>query len=83
MTALKDQFLLDPSVTFLNHGSFGACPKPVFETYQRLLENQPSRDLARQAALEIGMIYFNDKDYARAISSFKYVQVIRFMDRNI
>ncbi len=37
-------FLLDPSVTFLNHGSFGACPRPVFEEYQRWqvqLERQP------------------------------------------
>ena len=37
-------FLLDPSVTFLNHGSFGACPRPVFEDYQRWqlkLERQP------------------------------------------
>lgn len=52
MTRLKDQFLLDPSVTYLNHGSFGACPKPVFETYQRLqreLEWQPVEFLGRNA----------------------------------
>jgi isopenicillin-N epimerase len=28
---LKDQFFLDPDITFLNHGSFGACAKPVYE----------------------------------------------------
>ncbi len=52
MTALKDQFLLDPSVTFLNHGSFGACPKPVFETYQKIqreLEWQPVEFLGRRS----------------------------------
>ena len=41
---LASLFLLDPDVTFLNHGSFGACPKPVFESYQRWqlkLERQP------------------------------------------
>ena len=41
---LKDQFLLDPQVIFLNHGSFGACPRPVFDTYQawqKKLEQQP------------------------------------------
>lgn len=41
---MKSQFLLDPNITFLNHGSFGACPKPVFEEYQRIqleLENEP------------------------------------------
>ena len=41
---LKDQFLLDPQVTFLNHGSFGACPRPVFDEYQAWqsrLEHQP------------------------------------------
>jgi isopenicillin-N epimerase len=31
MNNWKDQFLLDPSITFLNFGSFGATPKPVFE----------------------------------------------------
>jgi isopenicillin-N epimerase len=41
---LASLFLLDPDITFLNHGSFGACPKPVFEAYQRWqmkLERQP------------------------------------------
>jgi isopenicillin-N epimerase len=49
---LKEQFLLDPNVVFLNHGSFGACPKPVFETYQRLqleLERRPIEFLGRRA----------------------------------
>lgn len=44
MNALKQHFLLNPEVIFLNHGSFGATPRPVFETYQhwqRVLENQP------------------------------------------
>ena len=33
---LKSQFLIDINITFLNFGSFGACPRPVFEEYQRL-----------------------------------------------
>jgi isopenicillin-N epimerase len=41
---MKSQFLLNNSITFLNHGSFGACPKPVFEEFQRFqleLEHEP------------------------------------------
>ena len=48
---LRDQFLLDPEVVFLNHGSFGACPRPVFAAYQqwqRELERQPVRFLGRE-----------------------------------
>ena len=44
MDHLRDHFLIDPDVTFLNHGSFGATPRPVFEVYQewqRRLEYQP------------------------------------------
>jgi isopenicillin-N epimerase len=47
---VRELFLLDPEVVFLNHGSFGACPRPVFEEYQRLqqeLERQPVEFLAR------------------------------------
>lgn len=41
---MKSEFLLDKSITFLNHGSFGSCPKPVFEEFQRFqleLETEP------------------------------------------
>jgi isopenicillin-N epimerase len=50
---LCDLFLLDPDVIFLNHGSFGACPRPVFEAYQawqRELERQPVEFLGRRFA---------------------------------
>ena len=48
---LRDLFLLDPTVHFLNHGSYGATPKPVFEEYQRWqreLERQPVAFLGRR-----------------------------------
>ena len=47
-----EQFLLRPDVAFLNHGSFGACPKPVFDTYQawqRELEAEPVEFLGRRS----------------------------------
>lgn len=47
---LARQFLLREDVVFLNHGSFGACPRPVFETYQAWqleLERQPVAFLGR------------------------------------
>jgi isopenicillin-N epimerase len=51
MRNLKRYFLLDPSVVFLNHGSFGATPRPVFREYQRWqreLERQPVEFLGRR-----------------------------------
>jgi isopenicillin-N epimerase len=50
---LKQYFLLNPEVAYLNHGSFGACPRPVFEAYQRWqleLERQPVEFLGRRFA---------------------------------
>ena len=49
--SLRDLFLLGEDVVFLNHGSFGACPKPVFEAYQRWqreLEREPVEFLGRR-----------------------------------
>ena len=43
-SSLKNQFMLDPDITFLNHGSFGACAKPVYENlleWQTKMEQEP------------------------------------------
>lgn len=45
------EFLLRPDVAFLNHGSFGACSRPVFAEYQRwqrVLEEEPVEFLGRR-----------------------------------
>lgn len=57
---MKSQFLLDSTITFLNHGSFGACPKPIFEEYQRL-----------QLELEKEPVYFIQKKQAEYLKMAK------------
>ncbi|MBN1248660.1 MAG: aminotransferase class V-fold PLP-dependent enzyme, partial [Anaerolineae bacterium] len=50
---LKAHFLLDPEVVYLNHGSYGACPRPVFERYQAWqleLEHNPVHFLGTRLA---------------------------------
>ncbi len=49
---MRDLFLLEPGLVFLNHGSFGACPREVFETFQRWqleLERNPVQFLGRRS----------------------------------
>ena len=49
MENLREQFLLNPDITFLNFGSFGATPKPIFDAYQKwqmVLEAEPVQFIA-------------------------------------
>jgi isopenicillin-N epimerase len=50
---MRNEFLLDPSLVFLNHGSFGACPREVLEAqraWQWEMEANPVAFLARRSA---------------------------------
>lgn len=50
---MRDAFLLDPDIVFLNHGSFGACPREVFRVFQDWqleLERNPVEFLGRRSA---------------------------------
>jgi len=51
MNPLRAHWTLDPEVRFLNHGSFGACPKSVLALQQELrarIEREPVLFLARE-----------------------------------
>lgn len=59
---MKEHWLLDPAVTFLNHGSFGATPRAVLAVQAALreeLEREPVRFMAREIEQRI--------DAARAV----------------
>lgn len=50
---MRDLFLLDPDIVFLNHGSFGACPAEVLgaqQRWQREMERNPVAFLGRRSA---------------------------------
>jgi len=54
---MRELFLLDPDLVFLNHGSFGACPREVIEEQQRwqlAMERNPVAFLGRQSAQLLG-----------------------------
>lgn len=57
---MKDLFSLNPEFTHLNHGSFGACPKPIFENYQSF-----------QLEMERDPVYFIQKKFALHLAKAK------------
>lgn len=57
---MKNQFLLNPEYTHLNHGSFGATPKPVFENYQSF-----------QLEMESDSVYFIQKKFTEHLAKAK------------
>ena len=49
--AIRKEWLLDEDVIFLNHGSFGACPRPVLAVqreWQERMEAEPVRFMTRE-----------------------------------
>lgn len=59
---MREHFLLDPAWAFLNHGSFGATPRPVLAAYHRWqyeMERQPVAYFQRELTARL--------DYARAV----------------
>ncbi len=53
LPSLRDEFLLDPGLVFLNHGSYGACPREVLAAYhawQHQMERNPVQFLGRRSA---------------------------------
>ena len=55
---MKELFLLDPHITYLNFGSFGACPKAVFSEYQRIqfeLEQSPVQFMVNTGMKELNV----------------------------
>lgn len=50
-STLRSRWVLEPEITFLNHGSFGACPRDVLDAQQALreqMERQPVRFFVRE-----------------------------------
>src|SRR5690606_26080449 len=43
---ISEHFLIDPKITFLNFGSFGACPKAIMNYYQHLQLEQEKDPVA-------------------------------------
>lgn len=69
---LKEVFLLREDITFLNFGSFGATPGPIFESYQRFqreLEYEPVQfiinkgpEYLKESRIRLGEYLFSHPD---------------------
>lgn len=58
---LKSQFLLNEDITFLNFGSFGATPKPIFDRYQAY-QVEMERDPVQFITVRLGQYLKNSRE---------------------
>jgi len=66
---MKNLFYLQKDISFLNHGSFGACPVPVMDEYRKWqieLEKQPVAFMQRRLS---GLLAENRKALAEFLST--------------
>lgn len=53
---MKQHFLLDPTITFLNHGSYGACPREVIEVQRRWQDEMELNPVEFQGRRSAGLL---------------------------
>ena len=69
--SMREHWLLDPDVTYLNHGTVGAPPRRVLQKQQALrdeMERQPSRFMLRELNGEQPMPWRLESRYREAIA---------------
>lgn len=74
---MLDRWMLDPSITYLNHGTVGAPPRRVLEVQQKLrdeIERQPSHFLLREVSPKGVGVWKREtsrvRDAANAVAGF-------------
>jgi isopenicillin-N epimerase len=81
-TDLARHWTLDPDITYLNHGSFGACPRPVLAAQQALrdqLEREPARFFNREApVLLLGALQDLARFICAPVSGLAFVPNVTF-----
>lgn len=69
--SMREHWLLDPDVTYLNHGTVGAPPRRVLQKQQALrdeMERQPSRFVLRELNGELPMPWRRESRWREAIA---------------
>ena len=74
MKSIKNFFYLKKGITYLNHGSFGACPKVIFKDYQKWqvkLETQPVKFLTDE-------LYIALRNSRESLSAFLGAKMMKY-----
>src|SRR5689334_16360564 len=69
--SMRDEWLHDPGITYLNHGTVGAPPKRVLKVQQQLrdeIERQPSHFLLREISPKGVGVWKRDRSRLREAS---------------